>query len=72
MELEPRGNGGVLMDQCSRHDTPPAFSVYLTNWLGHDLAIELKAQTQQVLTSQQLGGKPASFDAGFPDPLDLV
>jgi hypothetical protein len=32
------------MDQCSRHDTPPAFSVNLTDWLGHDLTMELVAQ----------------------------
>lgn len=31
------GNGGDEMDQCSRHDTPPAISVNLTDWLGHDL-----------------------------------
>jgi hypothetical protein len=28
---EPRGGGGDLMDQCSKHDTPPAFSAVLTN-----------------------------------------
>ena len=32
------------MDQCSWHDTPPALSVNLTDWLGHDLGIELKVQ----------------------------
>jgi hypothetical protein len=25
------GNGSELMDQCLKHDTPPAFSVNLTN-----------------------------------------
>ena len=29
-----RPNG---MDQCSWHDVPPALSVNLTDWLGHDL-----------------------------------
>ncbi len=32
------------MDQCSWHGTPRAFSVNLTNWLGHDLTMELVAQ----------------------------
>src|ERR1039458_5076836 len=41
---EPRGNGSVLMVQCSRHDTPPAFSVNLTDRPGHPLSLELKAR----------------------------
>ena len=32
------------MDQCSWHDTPPAISVNLTDRLGHDLTLELKAR----------------------------
>ncbi len=60
MELEPRGNGGALMDQCSWHDTPSAFSVDLTDWLGHDLCLELDVLSHSVLTSQRLGGKSLS------------
>jgi hypothetical protein len=70
MESSLEGNGGDLMDQCSRHDTPPALSVSLTNWLGHDLAIGLKALRDEVLTSQWLGGKPASYEANLPLPLE--
>ena len=36
------------MDQCSRHDTPPAVRL-LTNPPGHALAIELKARARRVL-----------------------
>ena len=43
------------MDQCSWHDTPPAFSVDLTNRLGHTLLLELNARICTVLTSQWLG-----------------
>ena len=31
------------MDQCSRHDTPPAV-IPLTDLSGHDLTLELKAR----------------------------
>jgi len=34
----------ALMNQCSKHDTPPAISVVLTNRPGHDLDLELVAQ----------------------------
>ncbi len=69
MESSLEGNGGDLMDQCSWHDTPPAFSVNLTNWLGHDLDIGLSALESRVLTSQWLGGKNAPFEANLPVPL---
>ena len=45
------------MDKCSRHDTPLAISVDLTDWLGHDLALGLKVRGLSVLTSQWLSGK---------------
>jgi hypothetical protein len=43
------------MDQCSKHDTPPAFSAVLTNCSGHVLLLELFAQILAVLTDQRLG-----------------
>gem|GEM_PF-4247405 len=43
------------MDQCSWHDTPPAFSVDLTNRSGHALRLELLAQIVLVLTDQRFG-----------------
>jgi len=42
------------MDQCSRHDIPPAVKGDLTDREGHDLGVELKARRQVVLTSQRL------------------
>jgi hypothetical protein len=43
------------MDQCSMHDTPPAFSAVLTNRSGHALRLELSAQNVIVLTDQRFG-----------------
>jgi hypothetical protein len=43
------------MDQCSKHDTPPAFSANLTSRSGHILRLELGAQIVMVLTDQRLG-----------------
>jgi hypothetical protein len=43
------------MDQCSKHDTPPAFSANLTDRSGHVLRLELGAQIATVLTDQRLG-----------------
>jgi hypothetical protein len=43
------------MDQCSQHDTPPAFSAVLTNRPGHALRLELDAQNVIVLTDQRFG-----------------
>jgi hypothetical protein len=43
------------MDQCSQHDTPPAFSAVLTNRSGHVLRLELIAQIVILLTDQRLG-----------------
>jgi hypothetical protein len=43
------------MDQCSWHDTPPAFSADLTNRSGHALRLELVALTVAVLTDQRFG-----------------
>jgi hypothetical protein len=41
------------MDQCSKHDTPPAFSANLTDRSGHVLRLELGAQIVLVLTDQR-------------------
>ena len=38
---EPEESSGALMDQCSRHDIPPAVRALLTEQRGHDLEVEL-------------------------------
>jgi hypothetical protein len=43
------------MDQCSWHDTPPAFSVDLTNRSGRALRLELVVQNVLALTDQRFG-----------------
>jgi hypothetical protein len=43
------------MDQCSKHDTPPAFSAVLTDRSGHVLRLELVAPIVAVLTDQRFG-----------------
>jgi hypothetical protein len=43
------------MDQCSKHDTPPAFSADLTDRSGHVLRQELAALGRPVLTDQRFG-----------------
>jgi hypothetical protein len=43
------------MDQCSKHDTPPAFSADLTNRPGHSLRLELEVQIVLVLTDRRFG-----------------
>jgi hypothetical protein len=43
------------MDQCSRHDIPPAISVDLADRPGHALDIGLDALLTKVLTGQRLG-----------------
>ena len=53
------------MDQCSRHDTPSAIAVHLTNLPGHDLAIGLEARVRRVLTGKWLGESLASTDGTF-------
>ena len=50
---EPEKFRSDLMDQCSKHDTPPAIRL-LTNQTGHALAIEIKSQVQRVLTVWRL------------------
>jgi hypothetical protein len=44
------------MDQCSKHDIPPAIQGNLTDQEGHDLAVGLNnTQATSVLTSWRLG-----------------
>jgi hypothetical protein len=43
------------MDQCSKHDTPPALCADLTNRPGRSLQLELKAQNRPVLAGRRLG-----------------
>ncbi len=52
------------MDQCSQHDTPPAFSAVLTDRLGHALRLELEAQNVLVLTDQRFGAIFSKDDDG--------
>jgi len=43
------------MDQCSRHATPPAVSVLLTDQRGHDLTLGLHVRETTVVTRWRLG-----------------
>jgi hypothetical protein len=43
------------MDQCSRHDTPSALQAALTDRPGHDLALVITSQVEEVLTGQRFG-----------------
>jgi hypothetical protein len=49
------------MDQCSRHDIPPAVRGDLTDQQGHDLDVGLEALDCKVLTYWRLGDQPHSF-----------
>jgi len=49
------------MDQCSRHDIPPAIRGDLTDQQGHDLTVELGALAFTVLTGWRLGDQPHSL-----------
>jgi hypothetical protein len=49
------------MDQCSRHDIPPAIRGDLTNQQGHDLEVELEALATVVLTCWRLGDQLLSL-----------
>jgi hypothetical protein len=49
------------MDQCSRHDIPPAVRGDLTDQPGHDLDLGLEARERVVLTCWRLGDQPHSF-----------
>ena len=55
---EPKEKRGDLMNQCSRHDTPPAV-ILLTSLPGHDLTLELEARGNRVLTGKWLGDQLA-------------
>ena len=57
------------MDQCSKHDTAPAFSAVLTNRSGHVLRLELDAQIVVVLTDRRFG---VIFSKTMTDTIRLV
>ena len=58
------------MDQCSRHDIPPAVRGDLTDQQGHDLTVGLKALPTTVLTYWRLGDQPHPLkDRGGRSPL---
>src|ERR1700735_5552256 len=61
LSLSPEDSSSFLMDQCSRHDIPPAVRGDLTDQQGHDLTLELKAMAPAVLTRWRLGNQPHSF-----------
>jgi hypothetical protein len=61
------------MDQCSRHDIPPAVRGDLTDQQGHDLDVGLEALGLIVLTCWRLGDQPHSHkERGGRSPLGLV
>jgi len=49
------------MDQCSRHDIPPAIRGDLTDRQRHDLDLELEALAATVLICWRLGDQPHSL-----------
>jgi len=49
------------MDQCSRHDIPPAVRGDLTDQTGHDLVLGLEALETVVLTGWRLGDQLPSL-----------
>jgi hypothetical protein len=53
------------MDQCSRHDIPPAVRGDLTDQSGHDLTLGLEVLGNAVLTCWRLGNQPLK-KAGLP------
>jgi len=57
------------MDQCSKHDTPPAFSAVLTNRSGHVLRLELETQIVVVLTDS---GSVSSSQKTMTDTIRLL
>jgi hypothetical protein len=56
------------MVQCSRHATPPAVSVILTDQQGHDLGLRLKAWADEVLTYWRLRDSLARRSSSAVDP----
>ena len=66
MSLED--SSSFLMDQCSRHDIPPAIRGDLTDQQGHDLNVGLDALGPSVLTCQRLGDHPIHERNGVVDP----
>jgi hypothetical protein len=56
------------MDQCSRHATPPAVSVLLTDQQGHDLTLGLHVRGTTVVTRWRLGDSFAPTESSAVDP----
>jgi hypothetical protein len=56
------------MDQCSRHATPPAVSVLLTDQQGHDLTLGLHVRGTTVVTRWRLGNSFAPTESSAVDP----
>ena len=60
------------MDQCSRHDIPPAVRGDLTDQQGHNLELELEALATVVLTCWWLGDQlHTRRERGGRSPLGL-
>jgi hypothetical protein len=53
LSFSPEESCGVLMDQCSGHDIPPAIGL-LADRKGHDLEVRLATLVKQVLTLRRL------------------
>ncbi len=56
------------MDQCSRHATPPAVSVLLTDQQGHDLTLGLHVRGTAVVTRRRLGQQLRPTESSAVDP----
>jgi hypothetical protein len=56
------------MDQCSRHDIPPAVRGDLTDQQGHDLSLGFETLEIAVLTCWRLGDHPHLMDEEVVDP----
>ena len=57
---EPEELRSALMDQCSRHDIPPAVSL-LTNRTGHDLVLGIMSRGPRVIIARRLGDQPVKI-----------
>jgi hypothetical protein len=68
VDVEPEATSSSLMVQCSRHVIPPAITAHLTDRQAHDLGLELNAQSDTVLTCQQLGTSLTQQNAEVVDP----
>jgi hypothetical protein len=65
--FEPEDPSSYLMDQCSRHDIPPAVEGDLTDRQGHDLNVGLKPGSIQC---SPVGGSVASLASSRSEVVD--